>query len=757
MARENFGASQDLSGLFAGYYQQYESQQETLANRASNRALDQQAAADNDMIDQWKSGAIDDKQFLAYAQRRAKDPNNQPDTTAAWKQTVRQVQGTVKSHQVEDAARSIMDGIRNGTRSYGDLLGFYTRQLSGLKRNDPLYEDILGQIDQVKNAIASGRGAGGSGGRRRSGKAAATKFLNAQIDAIQAAQDAIKQASDAFTKGQSVASVTMVDRNGKLVTRDLNVAGPNGAPSADMHSLDLQMLDLFDALSKAHLAKGDHSAAINDQVARGKWITNQIQPRNTVAPEQQANALFASGIDLVKNAANSSDPLGQWAQVQEWANTVHQWQQRLNHYIIDTPNAVSGAARRANPELRTSKTVVEGAASTDLTTSDFAGKAGALNDLATAIETGDPSNLGILLDGVFGTKNDPATDATKTQLTKLLGAALNTVTGQANGTYRMVYTPTEGYSWVPVQNTVVGQNPDGSPLMNAIPLNPATGKPLLDPQKGEQLTQVLADVDGVTRPVLAVSAPVMLLNGQVLTSTAGLNAADKAKVNTVSAVFLTDSTGNAHYWYQLSDGWYRDTVDPSKAQPLPAPFEGNNIRAAQSFATQLGLDPTGTAYFNPATIALSPKGQQATDSEDWYDKAQTAYQRQQAQEARSRAQGVALRGHAVSVFGKQDQNSLASGLGSLMGSLPSNLNSLAQALNIRTLADIGTAPAPSLPPIPTPSTDTQAREGGSPTPDPYVGLDTQAREGGGSGSSSSSGNDTTTITSGQYAGKKVPL
>src|SRR6185369_16122664 len=93
---------------------------------------------------------------------------------------------------------------------------------------------------------------------------------------------------------------------------------------------------------------------------------------------------------------------------------------------------ISGAARRANPELRTSTQTVNNAASTEQTTSEFAGKAAALANLATAIETGDSRNLNVLLDGIYGTKNDPATNDTKAQLAKLLGISLQTVNGQAD-------------------------------------------------------------------------------------------------------------------------------------------------------------------------------------------------------------------------------------------------------------------------------------------------------------------------------------
>ena len=611
MSRASFGGAQDLSSLFASFYNAYESNLAQQANNASNKARSDQQAADQNEINQWQSGAISDDEFLAYAQARAKDPNNEASDTTYWKQAVRDVNASVKQRKVSDGAQKIMEGIYAGKKSYGDLLNYYKSVQKGLRPNDPLYGQVGDQIASVEKAIYQERLSAS-----RSASGSATQAINSQIDGLQALRDIIGSASDQFDSGATTATIGIPQANGSVKYQTVVIRNPDGTPTADMKALDQQALDTFDQLSKAHIAKGDFSAAASDLSAKAKYVTGEIQPRNTIGPEQQMGHLYKALQDAVYNAGNGMDPAGDWWQVREVANQIHSWQATVNN-----APANSDAMKRANPELAAiPETAGQAKSSDQQTTSDFAAKAKALADLATVMSAPDKNTPGALQQslGVLFAGTDP-TSTTSTTAGAIFAGAANVYAGIASGAYALTYTQKDGYAWKPVVNVPIGPGPDGAPQFSQVPVDPATQKPTFDPSKGESLAYTSVEVAGHAIPVLAQASTVDVWNGKIVGPDNKPPSGQSA--TTMVQVSLPDpTTGDPHIWYQdpNSKGWTRDGFTSSA--PAPMPFQGKDVVGAQAIANAKGLDPNGD-YFTSAHGVMA-HGYALIGGQDWFQNAQ---------------------------------------------------------------------------------------------------------------------------------------
>ncbi|MGH8542836.1 MAG: hypothetical protein ACREX3_04175 [Gammaproteobacteria bacterium] len=157
MGRIAFGGSQDLSGLFAQLYNQYEDRLTTLAERSARRADEAQAATDADTIDRWQQGELTDEEFLEYARQRVEESGDDPEENTYWKKVLRDAEKSILSEQITDTAEDIIDKIQAGTATWSDLRNYYLRERKKLRPSDPLYDQISDQIEQVDDRVAQWR------------------------------------------------------------------------------------------------------------------------------------------------------------------------------------------------------------------------------------------------------------------------------------------------------------------------------------------------------------------------------------------------------------------------------------------------------------------------------------------------------------------------------------------------------------------------------------------------------------------------
>jgi hypothetical protein len=705
VARASFGGGQDLSGLMASYYNQYESHLESLANQADTRARQDQAAQDNDKIDQWQSGELSDAEFLAYAKTRAADPNNDPSDTTQWNKAIRNVQAAIKQTYISTKSQEIMDGIQKGTRTYTDLLKFYQLQQKGLKTSDPLYvtlnksiEDTKTQIDtnyiqggmervqyqfQAKQltgrqagsqlrALAAryktndpakyyqilesalqmeqygngfyrtsssggGSSSGSGGGSTGSGAEAAVK---GHINNEEATRKLYEAVSDQFNDGETVASVNVVDANGKVVSRDVTVRDASGNPSSAMTAIDHAYLDSIDAEQRSlvqlqnaptryykngnPIPRADQSTKIAElSKKRADWITGQIQPRNTILPDQQANALRSGLSKVIFDAADSSDPAAAWAGVKSMAQQIINWNSTVNA-TIKAEEARHGLIKGA--DMPQGSTLV-GKAQEDRTTGKFLGAS--LAGLAQmVIAAGEPANAGKDVSaGILAAAQELGMSDDETTL---LMAGVSTVQGQNSGAYQLFMIPNASGgvepTWLPVSQPVVSYAPDGTPRLadTPIPMNPKTSAPYL--VAGQAVAPVIVDVAGQARQAFGITQSVDLNgDGEILNSS--VPGTSDQKVSTGSRMFLPDANGQSHAWYQTSAGWHRDNLGNVA---IPLPYSGEHPRDAQTVASTT-LDPKTGKVYDPTGHAFDAGIQAAWAGQDWYGAMEKASKSDQTQ------------------------------------------------------------------------------------------------------------------------------
>lgn len=716
MARAQFGGAQDNSSLFAAFYNEYERRNEQLAQNADQRARADQQAQDQDEINKWKSGAISDDEFLAYAQERAKDPLNNPSDTTYWRQAIRDVKASVKQRQVNEGAQSIINGIYNGTKSYGDLLAYYQNARKGLLPNDPLYQDITDQMNSVRRQMATSRGSGSGG---------STKAINQTIDGLQYISDVIKSASDQFDAGHDTATVGIIQKDGSVRYQTIQIRNPDGTPTADMQALDQQALDTWDQLAKAHTAKGDLSAAGSDLAKKATYISSEIQPRNTIGPQNQMAALYQSLQSAVANAANSIDPSSAWWQVQAVNSQIQQWSANLNTHT-EYGKAPSEKQASQNPELNAaSRKYGVANAAQDQTTSDFAAKAKTLAELSTAMSAPDEKTGAVIQQAIKGlfAGADPTSDSAKTATNIFQGGAA-ILSGIAAGTYALTYTSQDGYAWRPLKTIAQGPDVNGVPQYSVVPVD-AKGQPIFNPDKGYGLVHTSIDINGKAVPVLAEATQINVYNGQIVTKDTKIPKGESA--TQMTQVSLPDpGTGQNHFWYQdpSSGMWSRDGL--SSSAPSPLPYQGKDLGGAQKIANDLGLDPTG-AYFVTAHGALS-HGYGVLAGQDWFLASQQDSRAKAQQASLDRvAQGpqhgfTATQGVPQGLDTvKQTVNSLGFGDASSIGKRPISLQSQEFALpNVPNV----TAPQINLPKLNLPSLSSLPQHvAPTPTFSPSLGRD----------------------------------
>lgn len=671
--RASFGGASDLSQQLAFFYSQYQDRLTELTNRASNRAQDEEAATDQDKINAWQSGDISDKEIIAYLQGRIADGTNDPKVTTQLKDALRNVQDSISQQTISDTAQSIIDGIENGTKTWNDLRNFYTAQRKKYRPNDPIYQQITDQINQVNdrirdNDISGGieratylfqnhqmtgkqagaairnlaaryknedpakyyqllqqatqleqygnsyysSGSGGSGGRGGSGgsggSSGGAKNINSLIDQYQAMRNALLSQSQQFEDGRTVG--TDSDGNTYLL------ANPDGTPSQQMEAIDQQALDTFDLLTEAYRSKGDYSAAESTAAAKQNYISDHIQPRNTIAPQLQRDQLLAGISKQVQLAGEGSDPAGSAAAVRGSLNAYRKWVENLNtEKTFRAVNKVERADVVGNPEGR------RALATADQTTADFVKESQTIyNAIEQSIATGDPLSL----DGIDIPEGMAAQLNPLLQGTAQLSQVLN---GLNDGSWVWFDDPINGLHPTP---TITDVGPDGQPVR--IPVD-ANGNRLVP--AGVQLAAVAIDVAGKPTAAFAPVRQSMIWNGEdIYDNTTGqvlvrhgeqidqstikqlkayasdgrINPIDESQTATMQQIVVKDGDGNTQTWFgrQGSDGqtvWTKNKLSDNPRDFRPAPIIADSDRAAQEIADKLGIDPNGGSYYKIARPA----------------------------------------------------------------------------------------------------------------------------------------------------------
>ena len=232
------GSSSDLSGLFSGLLDQFESAVRGAASRQIARSKEEQAAEDSDTYDKWTNGLITDAEWLAYVANRVQETEGDPAEHQQWVEAYRKhsqaiedsqlesqyKDGTLsiasliahyadrlnglqpdspeyrdlKSHYwdlidnrdaalIEDQAQGILARINRGQAGYNELLNFYRSMLGTVRSSSPLYSQLKQNIQSIQDVVdgVSG-GSGGSGGGSGGGS-----YGGLQGDAYQQANDAV--------------------------------------------------------------------------------------------------------------------------------------------------------------------------------------------------------------------------------------------------------------------------------------------------------------------------------------------------------------------------------------------------------------------------------------------------------------------------------------------------------------------------------------------------------------------------------------
>lgn len=733
MGRASFGGSQDLSQLFAALWGQYEDRLESLAERAADRATSEQTAKDNDTIDKWQQGELTDEEFLAYVAERLVAEADDPERLTYWKRIQRDAEKSILQEEISDTAEDIIDDINAGKRTYGDLLNFYKAQQKKLRPSDPLYKELADQIEQVDDRILqnqvegalsgvdyrfrsgaiNGRAAGsqlralaeryrvndpqryyqllsqaleyeqyggffsagGSGGSGSGGGSSTS--LNGTIDALQGIEDRLMSLSEQFEAGETLGSITFEDASGGLTTQEVLLRDPDSTASRQMRGVDDEMLNVLDELEAAYIEKGDRSAAGEVANRRQQYITDKIQPRNTIPLEVQANRLLANGQSLIEAAAEATDPTVAWRKVQQWADSVTAWHRRVNQTSrLEQTREVDEATQRDNPELgfANRREVLTPSDARNRTTAEFQAQADALVSFARGVAAAkDVSGLEGLIAPLAALVGDAAAES----IIQRTGAALDLVVGIPQGNYARVYIPGEGLLWAPMADsydTVMGPNgPEMRPTR--VPVLP-NGDPVFDAANGQRLELVQVEIDGRIQPVFTVSEDAYFIGNQRVTAQEFQSFSNKlaettSKKDLEALTALGEPRSYRETIVQGADGktpvaWYQDQAGlwhkrrVTRGGGVPILFSGKNARAFQQWAsttinptTGQAYDPTGRAYFNErdyqqkrSTNVLEGVG------DDWYDRTMRGRREEQKLFDRQRVAQSALEGTGDQMYGR---------------------------------------------------------------------------------------------------------
>jgi hypothetical protein len=313
LGRASFGASQDNSGVFSSLYAQYISAQGTLARQGEARTKNENAAADTDAVNRWKSGDMTDEEFRVYAQDRiAASEGLDPDASTYWKEAVRNLDANILSESISIAAEYIQNDIRDGRATWQDLLDYYKAQQSLMEKGNPLYDqitksiqDVTKQVDQTRingefekvtydfqNNSITGKEAGkryrdlaakyyqtndpetyykllqqatqleqygglykaGSGGARTSSSGGGSSNASL-IDALSNQRDNLRALLDSAKNGAATGSYAYFDANGILREQPITLKNPDGSLAVDVvDQISTVLGQTFDGLITAYTA-----------------------------------------------------------------------------------------------------------------------------------------------------------------------------------------------------------------------------------------------------------------------------------------------------------------------------------------------------------------------------------------------------------------------------------------------------------------------------------------------------------------------
>jgi len=679
MARFSFGGAADLSGIFADMYRIGDAQ----AARERN-------AEDQNVINQWETGEISDEEFYAYAEQRIADSSGDPEERSQWEQVLRNARQTNEGEAIEDTAEDIMDGIEAGTKSWDDLLNYYKAQRKKLKPSDPLYRELSAQIDQVEdrkrdNEVAatygsidyrfrSGQisgaqagkemralaerykqndpqkyyellgqaldlerppavgGSGGGGGRGGSGGSGGSGTgLKDTIDELKGFEDRLLSLARQARDGQRIGSITVPGEDGVPVTETLALLNKDGSVTGTLRSLHEQTLLVYDELETALIADGKDGEAGSIAARRATFITDYVQPANTISKERQWERLTADFVSTVMGADGASSPAMAWREIQKQAERLAKWGSRLNTRTTstDVQKRASDAEVRENPELAAAARRQTTSEETDVLRRilpEFEESVlGQIEAIVAAVNSDDPAAILAAFEGL--PEGSPLADAAPAM------AQIRTIqAGLADGSWAMAMHPELGVIPVEMIREQTGLGPDGNPVFNTIPLLYGDdGNLIYDPQKAD-LTQVIAKVGKEYQPVLAVAQQqtvamgdfewdgVQYRRGQAIPQDV-LDAIEKAPEGTtpppVGQMRATQlPNGETFYGMDMPDGsvgWYRNRVPRNLNIPaLPAPYTGP-AENAQSAFTRLGLDTTGRMVLDNAVATGNRVSMRAYD------------------------------------------------------------------------------------------------------------------------------------------------
>lgn len=634
--RASFGGAADLSQQLSIFYDQYSDRLADLAERAANRAEDEEAATDQDKINAWQSGDISDDDLIAYLQQRIADGTNDPKVTTQLKDALRNVQDTVAQRTISDTAQSIIDGIENGTRTWTDLKNYYATQRKKYRPSDPIYKSLTDQITQVSdrirdNEISGGiekatylfqskqitgkqaaaqiralasryknedptkyyqllqqatqldqyggfyKGSGGGGG-----SASSTKKINQLIDTYQAQRNILKSLGDQFDSGATVG--TAADGSRYLLRN------PDGTPSDSLRQAEHQLLGVYDQLAAAQSSKGDNSAATATLAEKQDYILTKIQPRNTIGPEQQRGAMLDTIAQTVQQADESNDPEKAISDINLALNRYRSWVEKLNTTRnVAAINKVEREDVVGSPERRDAN------ASEDSTTSDFVSESANIYNAMTQALAGNPNvdlpeGLASLNSSILGP----------------MAAVSQVAAGLANGTMTWYLDPEKGPTPIPVTTRVdINGNVVPNVPNNAVPTIAIVGGNPVQAYAPTQPVHVWTGGD-----LVDASGKVIFRDGQAVTDDQlkavqaqagttlfpGISTKQDVtrRVADYTQLVAPDSDGNLQVWYGSSDGgWSKGSPQAVK---VAAPIIAKTGLEAQQIANKLGLDPTGQAY-----------------------------------------------------------------------------------------------------------------------------------------------------------------
>jgi len=768
MGTSRFGGAADFSQVFAALYSNYTRELEDRARAALAKERDERRNRDQDTIDRWEKGEITDEEFLAYANERIADSDARSDEDEAtyWRKALRSAEKSILADDISETAEDIVDRIESGTGTWEELADHYRTQMRNLRPNDPLYKQLDDEVNKVEDRIrdnatagelerieydvkrgalsgpeaaaqiraiaeryktsdperyyqllsgaldfeqysaSGGGGGGGSTGGGGGGGGGSTASLSSTIDALDGWSDRLESLSEQFEDGVIVGQITVENEDGSISTEEVLLRNPDGTPSTQMQAVDQEFLSTVDQLEAAYIEKGDRSAAGAQANRRMQFVTDHIQPRNTIGPEQQAAALFQTGMGLVRGAAESDNPAADWQAVEQWARRVAVWEGRVN-----VTTRTTGARREftdeeldRNPELKqtryTTETISKPAEERTTGEGKFTSQAAALRVLAQGITTakdGDAARaLEEALDVFMGGDDSPIALATRSAGSSFiddLSVAVEVVRGQEAGTVVRVLLPDGSMAWMPLSTTNDIQWTATGPVSvprNTI-LDPQTRQPITE--QGQTLQAIMVERDGRIETVVAI-ADLFYQNaddpGDVLGEEAylGLSPEDRGKYQQYQGIMVPTPRGE-QVWIKSGDLWYRNRV--TEYGGVPIPFAGRNAREAQQFATQAGWDTSGRAY-NPLPAQqqehLRREGSERL-SRDWYQSKKDAEREETRRNARANAFGLRTPTRASQ----------------LRYANPQQFRQMAQQFGIRLLEhrEREYAPVPLPPPPPPPS------------------------------------------------------